>query len=61
MLYRRLPGKKPEDETSAQHLRYYTNRSTLTLIVKAIDSINRSAFMISTQQEKVLWIFDLVG
>lgn len=33
----------------------------LTLIIKAIDSINRGALMVATQQEKVLWVFNLIG
>lgn len=68
MLYRRLPTNKRGDENLVQESREHIWHSsclqkhvTLTLIIKAIDSINRGAFMVSTQQEKVLWIFNLVG
>ena len=35
--------------------------SSLTLIIKPVDSIDRSALMVSSQQEKVLWVFDLIS
>ena len=34
--------------------------STFAFIVKAINTIDRSAFVISSKDEKVLWILDLV-
>ena len=33
----------------------------LTLIIKAIDTVYRGAFVVATQQKEVLWIFDFVG
>ena len=33
----------------------------LTFIVKSVYSVNTGAFMVSTKQEKVFWIFDFVG
>lgn len=35
--------------------------SSLALVVETIDSVDRSAFMVATQDEEVLGIFDLVG
>ncbi len=35
--------------------------STLTFIVKAVDSVDAGTFVISSEQEEILWIFDLVG
>lgn len=52
---------KTDRESSARHLGGHTNRSALTLVVKAVDPVNRGAFVIPTQQEKVLRVFDLVG
>lgn len=68
MLYRRLPTNKRASENlvSCQQngcdiFPVYKKYSALTLVIKAVDSINRGAFVVSTEQEKVLWIFDLVG
>jgi len=33
----------------------------LTLIVEPIDAVDRSTLMVAPEQEKVLWVFDLVG
>lgn len=33
----------------------------LTFVVKAIYTVYTSAFVVATQNEKVLWVFDLVG
>ena len=35
--------------------------SAFALVVKAIDAIYRGAFVISSQKEEVLWVFNLVG
>ena len=35
--------------------------SPLALVIETIDSIDRRALMIASQDEKVLWVFDLVG
>ena len=35
--------------------------SIFTFIVEAVDSINLTAFMISPEQEKILFKFDFVG
>lgn len=68
MLYRRLPTNERASENlmSCQQngcdiFPVYKKYSALTLVIKAVDSINRGAFVVSTEQEKVLWIFDLVG
>lgn len=68
MLYRRLPTQKKkikkimQDLTLQICLGFLLEASfVLTLIIKAIDSINRGAFMVATQQEKVLWVFNLIG
>lgn len=70
MLYRRLPtqNKKKIKKKIMQDLKlqiclgFLLEASfVLTLIIKAIDSINRGAFMVATQQEKVLWVFNLIG
>lgn len=34
---------------------------SLALIVKSIDAVDGGAFVVSTQNEEVLWVFDLVG
>lgn len=34
--------------------------SSLALIVETVDSVDGSAFMISSQDEEVLWVFDFV-
>ena len=31
-----------------------------TLIIEAVDSINGGAFVVAAQQEKILWVFNLV-
>lgn len=67
MLYRRLPTKKKKKKLMQDLklqicLGFLLEASfVLTLIIKAIDSINRGAFMVATQQEKVLWVFNLIG
>lgn len=69
MLYRRLPTQnKKKNKKIMQDLKlqiclgFLLEASfVLTLIIKAIDSINRGAFMVATQQEKVLWVFNLIG
>ena len=33
----------------------------LTLIVEAVDAVDGSTLMVAPEQEKVLWVFDLVG
>lgn len=33
----------------------------LTLIVEPIDTVDGSTLMVAPEQEKVLWVFDLVG
>jgi len=33
----------------------------LTFIVESIDPIDAGALMVASQEEKVLWVFDLVG
>ena len=35
--------------------------SSLAFVVKSINSIDLSAFVVSSQKEEVLWIFDLVA
>lgn len=68
MLYRRLPAPQKNKIKLMQDLKlqiclgFLLEASfVLTLIIKAIDSINRGAFMVATQQEKVLWVFNLIG
>ena len=34
--------------------------SSLTFVVKTVNSVDRCALVISSKQEKVLWVFDLV-
>jgi len=38
----------------------FNSVSTLALIVKTVNSINRCTLMVSTKQEEVFWILDLV-
>lgn len=33
----------------------------LTLIVEAVDAVDGSTLVVAPEQEKVLWVFDLVG
>lgn len=33
----------------------------LTLVIEPIDAVDGSTLMVAPEQEKVLWIFDLVG
>lgn len=35
--------------------------SALTLIIKAVDTVNGGTLVVAAQQEEVLWVFDLVG
>jgi len=35
--------------------------SALALIIEAVDTIDLGALVIASQQEKVLWVLDLVG
>lgn len=67
MLYLRLPAKEKRCElglvvkaTRQTPFPVYEDR-LLTLVIKAVDSINGGAFVVSTQQEKILGIFDFVG
>lgn len=48
MLYLRLPLR-------------LQNFSCLTFVVKSIHSIDGRALVISSEQEEVFWVFDLVG
>lgn len=34
--------------------------SSLALVIEAIDAVDRCAFVVATEDEEVLWIFDLV-
>jgi len=34
--------------------------SSLALVIKAIDTVDRSAFVVTTKNEEVFWVFDLV-
>ena len=34
--------------------------SSFALIVEAVDSVDGGAFVVSSQNEEVLWVFDLV-
>lgn len=66
MLYRRLPIDTPKTQKgNIYHLKINSHPSCvspeLTLIIKAVDSINRGALVVTAEQEKVLWVFDLVG
>ncbi len=35
--------------------------ATLALVVEAINAVNRSALVVATKEEEVLWVLDLVG
>lgn len=35
--------------------------SLLTLIVETVDAVDGSTLMVAPEQEKVLWVFNLVG
>jgi hypothetical protein len=48
-------------ESIAKLLPHFDRKPTTTLIIKAIDSINASAFVVSAQEEKVFGVLDLVG
>lgn len=51
MLYLLLPS-----------INFRTRESLLlTFIIKPVDSVNRGALVIPPQQEKILWVLDLVG
>lgn len=39
----------------------HTRRNTLTLVVEAIYPVDGGALVIPSQQEKVLWVFNLVS
>lgn len=34
--------------------------SSLALVVEAVDAVDRGAFVVTTEDEEVLWVFDLV-
>ena len=34
--------------------------SALALIIKSVDAVDRCTFVISSEDEEVLWVFDLV-
>lgn len=34
---------------------------SLALIVESVDTVDRSAFVVSSQNEEVFWVLDLVG
>ena len=36
-------------------------KKILTFIIEAVDSVNAGALVVTPQQEKILWVFDLVG
>ena len=48
-------------EGIAKLLPHFDREPTAALIVKAINSVDPRALMVSTQQEKVLRILDFVG
>jgi len=33
----------------------------LALVVESVDAVDRRALVVTTKNEKVLWVFDLVG
>ena len=57
MLYRRLPESEQEGETQ----NFGRATDPLTFIIKPVYPIDTGTFMISTQDEEVLRIFDLVS
>lgn len=65
MLYRRLPVKREESYEAKGKLRGRNGsrkgKEARTLVIKPVDPIDTSTFMISTQDEEVFGIFDLVG
>lgn len=68
MLYRRLPTNEGGEMRIKRTVKnaylcfLSVNRlCALTLIIETVDTINRGAFMVATQQEKVLWVFNLVS
>jgi hypothetical protein len=40
---------------------HFHGKATATFVVEAIDTINTSAFMVTSQQEKVFRVFNFVG
>lgn len=44
-----------------QREKKHTHTKLLTFIIEAINSINAGTFMVSSEEEKILWVFYLVG
>ena len=48
-------------EAVGERLPQFDVISSLALIIEAIDTVDRGALVVPTQDEEVLWVFDLVG
>jgi hypothetical protein len=45
----------------AELLPHFDRKATTALIVKAVDSVDTRAFMITTQKKEIFWVLNLVG
>lgn len=62
MLNLRLPGERNQKIFSELNCTCVNlSLLVLTFVVEPIDAVDGSTLMVAPEQEKVLWVFDLVG
>jgi hypothetical protein len=54
-------GAREAVEAVRKRLPELDSETSLAFIIEAIDAINRSAFMVSTEYEEVLGVLDFIG
>jgi len=48
-------------ETVGESLPKFDTVSSFAFVIESVDSINGSALVIASKDEKIFWVFDLVG
>ena len=47
-------------EAVCERLPKLDTKASLTLVIEAVNAVNRRAFMVTTENKEILWVFDLV-